>query len=132
MQKRRPDHETTDAQFFSSRPARQCRYAHPPLPDPVPARVPEPARDDTYFRIYTAIEKTANKTGSPPEVVARALVESGLRAAKESFPGNFVAQVEKNSHAPKWNLTSTTEQQRELLSFWNASVTDYRRERRYH
>ena len=87
---------------------------------------------DTYFRIYTAIEKTANKTGSPPEIVARALVESGLRAAKESFPGKFVAQVEKNNNSPKWNLTSTTEQQRELLEFWNAGVTDYRRERRYH
>ena len=87
---------------------------------------------DTYFRIYTAIENTAAKTGSPPEVVARALVESGLRAAKESFPGKFVANVEKGSHAPKWNIVSTTEQQRELLSFWNAGVTDYRRERHYH
>ncbi len=88
---------------------------------------------DTYFRIYAAIENTAAKTGSPPEIVARALVESGLRAAKESFPGKFVATLENSCHAPKWNLASTTEQQRELLSFWNAGVSDYRRERRrYH
>ncbi|MEZ0223648.1 MAG: hypothetical protein ACAH83_03780 [Alphaproteobacteria bacterium] len=87
---------------------------------------------DTYFRIYAAIESTAAKTGSPPEAVARALVESGLRATRESFPGKFVAAVEKNSTAPKWNISATTEQQRELLSYWNAGVTDYRRERRYH
>jgi hypothetical protein len=88
---------------------------------------------DTYFRIYTAIEKTAAKTGSPPEIVARCLVESGLRAARESFPGKFVASVEKNALAPKWNLNSTTEQQRELLSFWNAgAVVEQRRKRRYH
>jgi hypothetical protein len=88
---------------------------------------------DTYFRIYTAIENTAAKTGSPPEIVARCLVESGLRAARESFPGKFVAAVEKNRHVPTWNLTSATEQQRELLSYWNAGVSDYRRERkRYH
>lgn len=87
---------------------------------------------DTYFRIYSAIENTAAKTGSPPEVVARALVESGLRATRESFPGKFVATVEKNGASPKWNMTAATEQQRELLSFWNAGVPDYRRERRYH
>jgi hypothetical protein len=87
---------------------------------------------DTYFRIYAAIESTAAKTGSPPEVVARALVESGLRAARESFPGKFVAAVEKSDAAPKLSIASTTEQQRELLSYWNAGVTDYRRERRYH
>jgi len=87
---------------------------------------------DPHFRIYAAIESTAAKTGAPPETVARALVESGLRAARESFPGKFVAAVEKGGAAPKWNLASTTEQQRELLSFWNASVTDYRRARRYH
>ena len=87
---------------------------------------------DTYFRIYAAIENTAAKTGTAPDVVARALVESGLRAARESFPGSFVATVEKNAHAPRWNIVSTTEQQRELLSFWNAGVSDYRRERKLH
>lgn len=87
---------------------------------------------DTYFRIYAAIESTAARTGSPPEAVARALVESGLRAARESFPRKFVAAVEKGGAAPKWNIASTTEQQRELLSYWNAGVTDYRRERRCH
>jgi hypothetical protein len=88
---------------------------------------------DTYFRIYAAIESTAAKTGTPPEVVARALVESGLRAARESFPGKFVATVEKRSTEPRWNIGAATEQQRELLDFWNAgSAPDYRRERRYH
>ncbi|TAL34847.1 MAG: hypothetical protein EPN97_08275 [Alphaproteobacteria bacterium] len=87
---------------------------------------------DAYFRIYAAIESTAAKTGTPPEVVARALVESGLRAARESFPGKFVAAVEKRGTEPKWNIAAATEQQRELLEFWNADVTDYRRERRFH
>jgi hypothetical protein len=87
---------------------------------------------DTYFRIYAAIENTAAKTGSAPEVVARALVESGLRASRESFPGKFVAAVERNETTPRWNIVSMTEQQRELLNFWNAGVPDYRRERRYH
>jgi hypothetical protein len=91
---------------------------------------------DANLRIYTAIEQTAGKTGSAPEVVARALVESGLRAARESFPHKFVQTVEHNSVTPRWNLKSATEQQRELLSFWRArapaNVRDYRLAYRYH
>jgi hypothetical protein len=91
---------------------------------------------DANLRIYTAIEKTAGKTGSAPEVVARALVETGLRAARESFPHKFVQTVEHNAVTPRWNLKSATEQQRQLLSFWRArapaNVRDYRRAYHYH
>lgn len=91
---------------------------------------------DANLRIYTAIEQTAGKTGSAPEVVARALVESGLRAARESFPHKFVQTVEHNAVTPRWNVKSATEQQRQLLSFWRcrapANVRDYRRAYHYH
>jgi len=87
---------------------------------------------DSYFRIYTAIEKTAAKTGNAPEVVARALVESGLRAAKESFPGKFVATIEGGRKAPRWNIAAMTPQQRELISFWSQNLTGYKQGRRYH
>ena len=89
---------------------------------------------DSYFRIYTAIEKTASKTGNAPEVVARALVESGLRASRECFPRNFITAIEKNSVMPKWNFHAMTPQQRELLSFWSAgqNLTGYKQGRRYH
>ena len=90
---------------------------------------------DSYFRIYTAIEKTASKTGNAPDVVARALVESGLRAAKESFPGSFVNAIEQRRATPNWNLAAATPQQRELLNFWGFAAeksTDYKRARRYH
>lgn len=87
---------------------------------------------DSYFRIYTAIEKTAAKTGNTPEVVARALVESGLRAAKESFPGKFVANIEGSRVSPRWNIGGMTPQQRELISFWSQNVTGYKQGRRYH
>ncbi len=91
---------------------------------------------DANLRIYTAIEQTAGKTGSAPEVVARALVESGLRAARESFPHKFVQTVEHSAETPRWNVRSATAQQRELLSFWRvrvpANVRDYRRVYRYH
>lgn len=91
---------------------------------------------DANLRIYTAIEQTAGKTGSPPEIVARALVESGLRAARESFPHKFVQTVEHNADTPRWNVKSATQQQRELLSFWRArapaNVRDYRPAYRYH
>ena len=87
---------------------------------------------DSYYRIYAAIESTAKKTGSAPELVARSLVESGLRAARESFPGKFVETVEKKSQEPHWNISAMTQQQRALLEFWNTPVTDYRRARRFH
>ena len=92
---------------------------------------------DSYFRIYTAIEKTASKTGNAPEVVARALVESGLRASKESFPGSFVSAIEQRRATPHWNLAAATPQQRELLRFWGVTpeykTSDYKRAaRRYH
>jgi hypothetical protein len=87
---------------------------------------------DHYYRIYAAIENTAAKTGNAPEVVARSLVESGLRAARESFPGKFVETVERNARAPRWNILSMTAQQRDLLNFWNTPATDYRQARRYH
>ncbi|MDF3023530.1 MAG: hypothetical protein K0R10_891 [Alphaproteobacteria bacterium] len=68
--------------------------------------------------------------------MARALVETGLRAARESFPHKFVQTVEHNAVTPRWNLKSATEQQRQLLSFWRArapaNVRDYRRAYHYH
>jgi len=76
---------------------------------------------DTYLRIYTAISQTATKSGNAPEVVARALVESGLRASRESFPGKFVETIEKKHMTPKWEIASVTPQQRELLEFWGVS-----------
>lgn len=94
-----------------------------------------------YFRIYTAIEKTAAKTGNAPDVVARALVESGLRASKDAFPGSFVTAIEQRREMPRWNLAAMTPQQRELMHFWSAAgayrsgeykPTDYKRARRYH
>ncbi len=89
---------------------------------------------DSYFRIYTAIEKTASKTGNAPEIVARALVESGLRASRESFPRQFIASIEKRSVMPKWNLNAMTPQQRELMSFWTEgqNLTGYKQGRRFH
>ena len=91
---------------------------------------------ESYFRIYTAIEKTAAKTGNAPDVVARALVESGLRASKESFPGSFVSAIEQRREMPRWNLAAMTPQQRELMHFWGVSTeykaSDYKRARRYH
>ncbi len=89
---------------------------------------------DSYFRIFTAIEKTASKTGNAPEVVARSLVESGLRAARESFPQKFISAIENKSVMPQWNLNAMTPQQRELLSFWSDSqnLTGYRQGRRFH
>lgn len=88
---------------------------------------------DMQLRILQAIETTAARTGTAPEAVARALVESGLRAPRGGFPGRFVALVEGNAAAPKWNLRAITPQQRELLDFWGASAaTCYKRARRCH
>ncbi len=90
---------------------------------------------DAHLRIYTAIEQTAGKTGSAPEVVARALVESGLRAARDSFPHKFVQTVEHNAVTPRWNVQSATQQQRELLNFWGSpapALKGYKRAYRYH
>ncbi|HYD17170.1 MAG TPA: hypothetical protein VEF76_01660 [Patescibacteria group bacterium] len=86
-------------------------------------------------RIYAAIEQTAGKTGSAPEVVARALVESGLRAPRDSFPHKFVQNVEHSAVQPKWTPKAATEQQRELVHFWwsqDNATTGYKRGYRFH
>ena len=59
-------------------------------------------RGDETQRILDAIEKTAAMSGHPPEEVAKTLVENGLRAGKESFPGAFVEEMEKGNRMPKW------------------------------
>lgn len=89
--------------------------------------------DDAYLRIHAAILQTATKSGNAPEVVARALVEQGLRASRESFPGKFVETIEKKGGMPKWNISAVTKQQRELLEFWAVSplpASGYRQARR--
>lgn len=88
---------------------------------------------DPYFRIYAAIESTAKKSGNAPDVVARSLVESGLRASKESFPGSFVATIEQSSAEPTWHISAATPQQRELAASWGiVPASGYKRARRYH
>lgn len=86
------------------------------------------------LRIYKAIESTAGKTGSSPEAVARALVETGLRAERHSFPEKFITLVESSALTPRWNISALTSHQRELLDFWRTvpAVSDYKRVRRYH
>lgn len=93
----------------------------------------QPAQD-SWYRILTAIETTAKKTGNAPEVVARALVENGLRASKESFPEKFVSAVEDGLAMPRWNIGAVTPQQRELTQFWGVSpAIGYKKaSRRYH
>lgn len=89
--------------------------------------------DEAHLRIYAAISQTAVKSGSAPEAVARALVESGLRASKESFPGAFIEAIEKKQMSPQWEIASVTKQQRELLEFWGVSplpASGYRQARR--
>lgn len=89
---------------------------------------------NTGLRIYKAIESTAGKTGNSPEVVARALVETGLRAERHSFPEKFITLVESNALTPRWNIGAITPHQRELLDFWGvkAVANGYKRARRYH
>lgn len=84
------------------------------------------------LRIQTAIEATAQRTRSTPEAVARTLVESGLCAARKSFPEAFVAQIESRRSRPKWDLAAITPRQRELLDFWGRNPMDYKPARRFH
>lgn len=73
---------------------------------------------DDYYRIYLAIEKTAARSGHAPELVAKTLVENGLRAGRESFPGRFVTAIESGARMPHWAAPVSGENHRELLSFW--------------
>lgn len=74
-------------------------------------------RDDNY-RIYMAIEKTAALSGHAPEVVAKTLVEQGLRAGRDSFPGAFVEAMETGARMPHWTAPISRENYRELLGLW--------------
>lgn len=73
---------------------------------------------DDYYRIYLAIEKTAALSGHAPELVAKTLVENGLRAGRESFPGAFVQAIESGAHMPHWAAPVSGENHRDLLGFW--------------
>ena len=73
---------------------------------------------DDYYRIYMAIEKTAALSGHAPELVAKTLVENGLRAGRESFPGAFVAAMENGARMPHWAAPVSRDNHRELLGFW--------------
>lgn len=76
-----------------------------------------PGADD-YYRIYMAIEKTAALSGHAPEMVAKTLVENGLRAGRESFPGAFVEAMETDARMPHWAAPVSRDNHRELLGFW--------------
>lgn len=75
-------------------------------------------RGDETQRILDAIEKTAAMSGHPPEVVAKTLVENGLRAQKESFPNAFVAEIEKGTQMPRWAMPVGARHHNDLLDMW--------------
>ncbi|MBI1214901.1 MAG: hypothetical protein GC185_03665 [Alphaproteobacteria bacterium] len=77
---------------------------------------------DTQQRVYHAIVLTGQKTGAPPETVAKTLVDSGLRAGKESFPQAFVSAIENSKPAPSWNIAGLTPQQAELVAQWKENA----------
>ncbi len=74
-------------------------------------------RDDNH-RIYMAIEKTAALSGHAPEVVAKTLVEQGLRAERDSFPGAFIEAMETGARMPHWAAPVSRENYCELLGLW--------------
>jgi len=49
-------------------------------------------RDDT--RILSAMEKTADVTGNSDGVIAKILVDYGLKAKRESFPHEFLNHID--------------------------------------
>lgn len=73
---------------------------------------------DSWARVYIAIGRTAEKTGSAPEAIARALVECGLRAPREFFPEKFVEALEKALKEPGGHRTRLSSAQKELLKSW--------------
>ena len=73
---------------------------------------------DLGLRILMAIENTAERTGSAPEAVARALVECGLRAPKEFLPEKFAGSIEKTARDPDIYRARLSVSQKELLQSW--------------
>lgn len=69
-------------------------------------------------RICTAIEKTAALSGHTPEIVAKTLVENGLRAGRDCFPESFVTQMEKIQPLPAWTMAVQSTHHHELLHLW--------------
>ncbi len=87
-------------------------------------------RGDETQRILDAIEKTAAMSGHPPEEVAKTLVENGLRAGKESFPGAFVEEMEKGNRMPKWATPVRPEHHDALMRAWGQPKPMRRRQPR--
>lgn len=77
---------------------------------------------DEERRIYSAIETTARKTGTAPDVVAKTLVDSGLRAGRKSFPHSFITAIENGKPSPSWNIAGLSTHQQELAQAWQKSA----------
>jgi hypothetical protein len=79
--------------------------------------------DDETRRVFAAIAGAAQNTGAAPETVAGVLVDSGLRAARQSFPEKFVRTLEGESLAPDWNIAGLSAAQRELAQHWRQNAS---------
>lgn len=73
---------------------------------------------DVSLRFLLAIEDTAAKTRSTAEVVARALVECGLRAPKNCLPEKFIQALEKAAKNSDIRGARLSTAQKELLQSW--------------
>lgn len=69
-------------------------------------------------RILRAIETTAKKTGAAADIVAKTLVDCGLRAGQESFPPAFVTAVETGKPSSHWKTATLSAAQHALAQRW--------------
>ncbi len=72
----------------------------------------------------SAILTTADEAGLSPELIARTLVEAGLRAPMEYFPPVFSQLLQDRRHIPLWSVAALSKAQHALLALWPAEASE--------
>ena len=75
----------------------------------------------TDQRIHKAITTLAQHMATTPAMVARKLVENGLRAGPECFPEDFITELKQRSTVPAWSMNGASASERELMDSWKTA-----------
>lgn len=71
------------------------------------------------MRVWSAIHKTADLTGNSEGVIAKTLVDYGLRVARASFPQDFLDHIDQlNIRSHSNRIEELPESYADLIEFW--------------
>jgi len=75
---------------------------------------------DQQSDVLYAIDKTSSLTGNSDALVAKLLVDNGLKAPRDCFPSDFLKHVDHIAEGQRLNFCGNINQSfRCLISFWN-------------